>query len=287
MSQRRSGAGDARPLPLATGVAVAVAGILAMSATALRAAPYLLERLGFRGFLVLCELVLLLPAAVVLVALRPASWRPSLGLASPGQRNLLLCAGLGATLWIASLGLLELQYAVWPPAPGYIEGFRRVHEMLRPQGPLDAVYSLLAIALVPAFCEEALMRGVLLPSLRTRLAVSLAIGLSSLAFALMHDAYRMPFTFAVGLALGALRLRTGSLLPSLLAHASLNTLTFAAAPFLDDPTGPLPDPRPLLGLLLLASGALASAYLWARLPKGADDHDPPRRPIIGQPESHR
>jgi membrane protease YdiL (CAAX protease family) len=210
-----------------------------------------------------------------------------MGVSRPVPPTLLLCVGLGATLWIASLGLLELQYTVWPPAPGYIEMFRRLHDLLRPRGPLDALYSVLAIAVVPALCEEAVIRGVLLPSLRTRLGALLAIGLSSLLFAFMHEAYRMPFTFAVGLALGALRLRTGSLLPSLLAHASLNTLTFAAAPFLDDPTGPLPDPRPLLGLLLLASGALASAFLWARLPKDADEQDPPRRPVIGQPRSHR
>jgi membrane protease YdiL (CAAX protease family) len=282
MRQGRSNTDDARPLPLALGVAVAGAGIAAMSAIALLAAPTLLEPLGFRGFLVLCEVALILPAALALLASRRTSWRPTLGLAKPGEQALLLCAGLGATLWVASLGLLELQYAVWPPAPGYIEGIRRVHEMLRPHGPLDAAYSLLAIALVPALCEETLIRGILLPSLHRRLGghfgVILAIGLSSLAFALMHDAYRMPFTFAVGLALGALRLRTGSLVPSLLAHASLNTLTFAVAPFLDDPTGPLPDPRPLLGLLLLAAGALASAFLWTRLPGLGSFTRPPDPP---------
>ncbi|HEY6548242.1 MAG TPA: type II CAAX endopeptidase family protein, partial [Vicinamibacteria bacterium] len=266
MSQRRSTPADARPLPLAAGVAVSLAGIGAMSATALFAGPYLMAGLGFRGFLILCEAALVLPATLALDLFRPAAWRSNLGLANPGRPTLLLCAGLGATLWVASLGLLELQYTVWPPDPGYIEGFRQVHAMLRPSGPLDALYSVVAIALVPALCEEAAIRGVLLPSLRTQLGVLLSIGLSSLMFAFMHDAYRMPFTFAVGLALGALRLRTGSLLPSLLAHAALNTLTFAAAPFLDDPTGPLPDPRPLLGLLLLVAGSLASAFLWTRLP---------------------
>lgn len=249
---------------------VSIAGIGAMMATATLAAPYVLAGLGFRGFLILCEAILVLPAAIALAFFRPATWRPTLGLANPGQPTLLLCAGLGATLWVASLGLLELQYTVWPPDPGYIDGFRRIHEMLRPNGPLDALYSVIAIALVPALCEEASIRGVLLPSLHTRLGVLLAIGLSTVLFALMHDAYRMPFTFAVGLALGALRMRTGSLLPSLLAHAALNTLTFAAAPFLDDPTGPLPDPRPLVGLLLVAAGTLGSAFLWTRLPRHLD-----------------
>ena len=39
--------------------------------------------------------------------------------------------------------------------------------------------------------------------------------------------YRLPFAFAVGLGLAALRLLTGSLIPSMVAHAVLNTITFA------------------------------------------------------------
>src|SRR5262249_46935336 len=94
-------------------------------------------------------------------------------------------------------------------------------------------------------------------------------------FASMHDLYRMPFTFAVGLVLGALRLQQGSLAPSMLAHATLNALTFAAAPFLDDPQEPLPDPRPLLGLALLAAGALATVVLWRRLHAAPASHAGP------------
>jgi membrane protease YdiL (CAAX protease family) len=255
------------PLPLVVGVLVSLAGVGAMVAVAAQA-PALLPSLGFRGFLVLCEAVLLLPAAIALLAMRASRWRSSLAWFHPGRATLLLCLALGATLWIASLGLLELQYAVWAPEPGYIDGFRRLHEMLRPHGPVDALVSLGAIAVVPALCEEALIRGILLPSLRLHMSAWLSITSSALLFAFMHDAYRMPFTFAVGLALGALRLRTGSLLPSLVAHASLNALTFAAAPFLDDPTGPLPDPRPLLGAGLLAAGLLTSAWAWKALPKG-------------------
>jgi membrane protease YdiL (CAAX protease family) len=187
----------------------------------------------------------------------------------------LLCAALGAGLWLASLGLLELQYTVWRPPPEYIEGFRRLHEMLKPRGPLDALFSLLAIAVMPALCEEAVIRGLLLPSLRSRLPALLAVVLSSLVFALMHDAYRRPFTFAVGLVLGALRLHTGSLLPSLIAHATLNAMTFGAAPLLDDPEQPLPDPRPLLGAALLLTGCALSAYLVRKTSSSLTGGTPP------------
>ena len=260
----QGGSNPTQPLTLPLGVALTVVGIGAMKAS-IFAAPALLGAVGIRGFLAISEALLPLPALLFL-ALRGASpWR-ALALSPLRKTGVALCIGLGAALWLASLGLLELQYTVWPPGRDYIESFRRIHDLLRPSGPLDAVVSLVAIAVLPAICEETAIRGVLLPSLRTRLAIPLAIGLSATAFALMHDPYRMPFTFAVGLVLGALRLYKGSLFPSVIAHASLNALTFGAAPFLDDPTQPLPDPRPLLGLALLAVGSYATVLLWRRLP---------------------
>jgi hypothetical protein len=85
----------------------------------------------------------------------------------------------------------------------------------------------------------------------------------------MHaDPYRFAFTFAVGLALGTLRIRTGALWPSIVAHATLNTLTFAAAPWLDDASQPLPDPRPWLGggLLVLGTAAFGAVFRALRRP---------------------
>jgi len=252
------------PLPLGLGVLASFLGIGAMVGF-MAGAGRLMAEVGLRGLLVLAEAALIAPALLIL-ALGRRSWRDTLALAPLSTAVALVCALLGAALWLASLGLLELQYTLWRPSLEYIDGFRRLHELLRPKGPVDAVISLLAIAVMPALCEEAVVRGILLPSLRTRMPALLAVVLSSLVFALMHDAYRMPFTFAVGLVLGGLRLRTGSLAPSLIAHATLNALTFAAAPFLDAPTHPLPDPRPWLGAALLLTGCALSAYLVRKLP---------------------
>src|SRR5262249_61669714 len=78
---------------------------------------------------------------------------------------------------------------------------------------------------------------------------------------------RLPFTSVVGIALAVLRLRTASLSSSMIAHGTLNTLTFVAAPFLDDPEQPMPDPRPLLGLALFAVGAGFTLVLFRFLPR--------------------
>ena len=76
----------------------------------------------------------------------------------------------------------------------------------------------------------------------------------------------------MGIGLGVLRVRSGSLLPSFLAHAILNTITFVFAPYTDDPAGGLPDARPLLGLSFLAVGIAAAVFLMRRI------DSPPRDP---------
>ena len=259
----QSGSNPAPPLSLVLGTTLTLVGIGAMVYAPALVSPAVV---GFRGFLAICEALLPLPALLYLAASGAPVWR-TLALAPLRWSAVAWCALLGAALWLASLGLLELQNTVWPVPPEYIAAFRRIHDLLYPRDAKDALVSLAAIALIPAACEEAATRGVLLPSLRTALSPPMSIGLSAAVFALMHlDPYRTLFTFSVGLALGAVRLRTQSLWPSLIAHASLNALTFAAAPFLDDPNQPLPDPQPLLGLALLAAGSWATMLLWRRLP---------------------
>ncbi len=259
------------PLPLVIGAGSAVVGAVAMVGGVLVFARTL--HLPVRTSLVLGSILLVLPGLlVVLAAGKPL--QATLALRGGGPRTLALAAAAGAGLWVLSLGLLELQFAVWPPPPGYIEGFRALHEALKPKGPLDWLWSLVAIAVAPALCEELLVRGIVLPSFRPAMGTLLAVAGSALVFALIHfDFYRFLFTFVAGLVLGAIRMRTNVLGPSMIAHGLLNALTFVAAPFLDDPTEPLPDPRPLLGAALFAGGLVATTLLLRLL--GRVDPPPP------------
>jgi membrane protease YdiL (CAAX protease family) len=161
---------------------------------------------------------------------------------------------------------------VWSPPPGYLQEFQRLHEMLRPRGPADAVLSVLAIAVAPAVCEELLFRGFVLQALLARLGTAGAVALSAVLFGVIHldfsgggaTLYRVPFAIAVGVGFALLRLRTGSLLPAMLAHAVVNATTFGVA-LHEDPVTTLPDPRPGLGLALVATGVAAQGWLLARL----------------------
>ena len=144
--------------------------------------------------------------------------------------------------------------------------FRVLHRLLRPHGALDALVSVAAIAVVPAACEEAVFRGALLPSLRRRLGDAGAVVTSAVLFGSIHlDAlpdltpvlYRVPFAIAVGLGFGWLRLVSGSLAVPLVAHAVLNTVTFAATPWLDEGAEAAVS-RPGFGAALLLAGTVAS-----------------------------
>jgi len=211
--------------------------------------------LGLRPALLLSELALVVPGLIALAAFG-VPLRAGLALFPIASRTALFVAACAAALWVASLGLFELQYALWAPPPGYLEAFQRLHEALRPRNAADALVSIVAIGVAPAVCEELVLRGIVLTAFLPAFGSTGAIVTSAALFALIHlDPYRSAFTFALGLALGALRVRTGSLLAPILAHALVNTITFAAAPFTDDPAAGLPAPQPLLGLALFTFGS--------------------------------
>jgi membrane protease YdiL (CAAX protease family) len=206
------------------------------------------------------------------VALSGIPLADGLGLRPVPGRTVLLAALGGAALWAASLGLMNVQFVIWQPPPDFLESFRLLHQRLRPDTFEQAVLSVTAIAIMPALCEETLFRGIVLPSLGRMGNLTALLGSATL-FALIHiDTlsggpvfYRLPFAFAVGLGLAALRLLTGSLLPSMVAHAVLNTITFLTVFLSGAASEAMEQPEVLSGLLFLAGGGAATAFLFRAL----------------------
>jgi membrane protease YdiL (CAAX protease family) len=243
-------------------VTLTVLGVVAMFGSAWLASRAGLG-LGVRGLLALGTLLLALPALAALTA-RPLAWPEVLGKGGVTPRTALLSLCLAVALWVASIGIVEVQSLVRPPTPAELDVFRRLLAALRPSSPLDLVLSVSVIAVLPALGEELVFRGVLLTSLARRLGLVAAVLLSAGAFGLVHfDPVRPVFAFVLGLALGILRVRSDSLPHAAIVHGTFNTLTLLIAPLVDDPSAPY-TPQPALGLACLVAGvALAFPLLRA------------------------
>jgi sodium transport system permease protein len=110
---------------------------------------------------------------------------------------------------------------------------------------------LLAMAVLPAICEELAFRGFILSGLRHLGHKWRAIVISSVFFGLAHVIVQQSLVAcAVGVVIGYLAVQTGSLLPGILFHATHNALIFSLAKV----DAAAVDRYPLLGWIFRPAG---------------------------------
>lgn len=233
----------------------------------------LIRTFQLRLVLIFSEMALALPA--LLVAFLLAGRIPDLYRFAPLSAGAALkTVILGLAFWGLSLGVFEAQYVFVKPPLEYLQQFQGLHETLRPHRVSGWIFSIAAIAVAPAICEEMVFRGLLTPVFRNAMGSGLAIVLSAALFGVIHvdgmrDGtsvyYRVPFAFVLGMLLAKLRIDTGSLWPSMIAHATLNATTFLVVIFIEEPKGTLPDPQPLAALAMLLVGSAVAAALMRRI----------------------
>ncbi len=96
-----------------------------------------------------------------------------------------------------------------------------------PKGIFGFLLSFIFIVVVPALVEEFACRGIILGSLR-KFGDGFAIIASAIVFGLMHGNFvQMPFAFLVGLILGFVTVKSGSLWVAVAIHASNNFISLA------------------------------------------------------------
>ena len=133
---------------------------------------------------------------------------------------------------------------------------------------------ILLLAVLPAICEEIAFRGFVLSGLRHVGHKWWAIGLSSIAFGMVHPFLQQQLAAAtVGLVLGYLAVQTGNLLLCMVFHAIYNGLALTFSDMIDTTKGQVVDPSvawllsgnttTIFHPLLLALSALgAGVILW-------------------------
>jgi membrane protease YdiL (CAAX protease family) len=152
-----------------------------------------------------------------------------------------------------------------------------VRETTRIDSPLRAITVPFAFVLVAPVTEELLFRGLLLPGLAARYGTRIALFATSLLFGLYHlDVQAAVYATLMGLLLGAVRVRAGSVLPAIALHAGFNALPV----LLPDTLVPIPGfnlpetdhvPAWLVVLsLAIATGALGGLYAVLVPRKGAE-----------------
>jgi hypothetical protein len=217
--------------------------------------------------------VFLLPAAAAAAAsnLRPAAFLRLAHAPRPSWVGLGLA--VGAAMFLAAGGLLSL--TAWLLPASWVEAFDVTRIFTGPR-ERRLVLALVASLAAP-FAEEVAFRGYVLSALATRARPGPAILGTAALFALMHlDPVRLPAVLFMGVVLGWLAWRSGSLWPAVAAHAANNGLGAAMlVRGVRDP-GETADPSGALSLLAVGLAAMAPLLLAFR-------RATPHPPTLGDP----
>ncbi|MBR5515434.1 MAG: CPBP family intramembrane metalloprotease, partial [Clostridia bacterium] len=170
--------------------------------------------------MVVTELALLLPALLFVILRKDnISCRFALKLPSIGNffSSILIFVGMNALQNAVTFVLYPLYYnKTENPDIGMLDSFEGVSPYVL----------LIAIAVMPAICEEMLFRGYFLSAFtqnKTKLSAILGISISSIMFSILHfSIYKLPMTLIMGIAFAYIAYKSGSILISGIFHFLTN-----------------------------------------------------------------
>ena len=136
---------------------------------------------------------------------------------------------------------------------------------------LEFAVVLLAFAIAPAVVEELLFRGLVTASLLGHGLLIALVGQSAM-FGLYHlELAQGMGTAILGLAFGWIRLQTGSILPSMLAHGAYNSLVLIALRTSGSPPTPDSDIGARSAMIAVGVMMCGVGLVLLRKPSDADD----------------
>ena len=151
-----------------------------------------------------------------------------------------LFAALLLAIFIRPLGMelaAGIQY-LYPPSPDMQSQLESLNESINVVP--DWWSLMLLMAVLPAICEEIAFRGFVLSGLRHIGHKWWAIGLSAIAFGIVHPILQQQLAAAaVGVVIGYLAIQTGSLLPCILFHAVYNGIALSMSDMLSNTETPI------------------------------------------------
>ena len=291
---------DKEPLPTFAEAGICFALIMFMHFGAIKFLQSAMVNRGVMQGLMIQQLVIMASPALFMGVMLTTNFRGTFRLHWPKARILAIAAILPFVLQPLSVEIFGyLGRSFFPPLP---EDAQKIAEEMRIQ-PLWLV--LLAIAVAPAICEELAFRGFILSGFARSKRVWLAILLSSLTFGLMHMIPQQVVHAALlGVVLGLIAVRSGSLLPGVVFHFLWNSLAVLHQRWGASPSAKELNDSPWHWLVafqenevhyqwpLLLAMALASGFLIWRLVKDAagwpdrfNETKPAQEPVEDEPLS--
>ena len=236
---------------------------------ALEAAPPGAAGVTAFRLLIIQQLVTVAFPALAMGLLLTSGVRRTFRFRRPDGRLLALAATLPLALhplFGAATAWLTGRFFPEPP-----EGFTQFAENMT-----DAPFwlTLVAVSLVPAACEELAFRGFLLSGFARARRAWMAVGMSALAFGVIHIVPQQVFAATLaGLVLGAIAMKGGSLWPCVLFHVLFNAQQVVLAKAAGGGLGAAGDAyvaalfdddghRPLTLALCAAAAAAMIGWLW-------------------------
>jgi membrane protease YdiL (CAAX protease family) len=238
-----------------------------------------LTRFGLFVTLIVTNLAILFAPAALFALLGHWRWRETFRLYAPRPPAVLaaIIVGLGAVPVVALLSGLQNKF--WPPD----EGTQRVtQEFILPTLQAHPFITPLVVGALAGIFEELPLRGPIQTAMMRRMSPWVAILVAAVLFAGAHlDLHGVTLRAVLGVLLGWIVWRTGSIVPAMIVHAAYDAGTLGLFAWLVHRHGVEGEP-PLLdtpGAIRLAIGLILTALgLWVFSRSNPTGPNPPTAP---------
>jgi len=178
-------------------------------------------------------LLLVFLPTLLIIKIGRLSFSEILSLKATKASNYLLILIATVPIFILVTLLAQIINIIYPFPEHYLESFQNLYFL---EGR-TFLYSLFLIALLPGIVEEVMFRGYFIKAFREK-GIWNSIIISAILFAILHlDIFRFIPVAILGVWLGYILLKTGSIIIPILAHAANNALALFIARYGDSIPG--------------------------------------------------
>ncbi len=178
---------------------------------------------GMSQLVLVPQIGLILAPTLLMATMLTTSLRKSLRIRMPHWTTLPLAVLLGLSMHPLYISLAQWISFTYPISEQAAEAMRPFGELI---GSAPWLSVLFLMAVVPAICEELAFRGFIFGGLVRNQSKVRAVIISALMFGISHGVLQQSIAASVmGVLLGWIALRTGSVLPGMLIHFTNNALS--------------------------------------------------------------